>query len=139
MSAYRVEWPAWADWYASSGTPTRTQNSGAMGGGHISGLTTDGLYVEWKASTAAGTFTLSCLYVTDTAGGKFQFSIDGVDVGALTDGYAGSTAYNNAYTATGLALTEGVHTIRMRSNGKNASSSAYNIYPQWLSLERTGA
>lgn len=140
MAAYRVEWPAWADWYASSGSPVRGQVGSVLGGGYISGLSADAGYVEWQVVTAAGTYTLICLFAKAAGCGMFQMSIDGVDVGALTDGYAAGTSWNNVYTATGLTLTEGdAHTVRMTSNGKNVSASAYNLYPQWFSLERTGA
>lgn len=139
MAAYRVEWPAWADWYATSGTPTRAQVSGALGGGHVGALNADGVYIEYQVVVAAGTYTLTLLYVVSANAAKFQMSIDGTDVGALTDAYGAVTTYNNVYTATGIALTEGVHTVRMTANGKNASAAAYYIFPQWFSLERTGA
>jgi hypothetical protein len=66
-------------------------------------------------------------------------SVDGGDVGALTDAYNAGDIYNNILAVTAIALTEGVHTIRMTANGKNASASAYYLFPQWFSLERTGA
>lgn len=139
MSAYRCEFPAWADWYEASATPTRTQISACIGGGYLATADANGAYVGYQVATAAGTFTLRLLYVTYLSNGKFQMSIDGVDVGALTDSYAAGAVRNNLYEATGLALTEGAHTIRMTANGKNASSSGHTLHPQWFSLERTGA
>lgn len=141
MSAYRVEWPAWADWYAASTTPTRTQASGFIGGGvlTVGQAGVDGGYAEWQVATASGTFTLFALYTTDNYVAKFQMSIDGANVGALTDGYTAGAVHNNIYSATGLTLTEGVHTIRISVNGKNASSSGYRVPVAWFSLERTGA
>ena len=139
MSAYRVEWPAWADWYEASASPIRGQASGYLGGGALSLPNADAGYVEWQAVTAAGTYTLTLLYVTWLGAGKIQMSIDGSSVGTLTDCYTVGQVNNNVLTATGIALTEGVHTIRVTSNGKNASSSGYATPLQWFSLERTGA
>jgi hypothetical protein len=48
-------------------------------------------------------------------------------------------SYNNVLSIADIALTEGVHTIRMTANGKNASAANYQLVPQWFSLERTGA
>jgi hypothetical protein len=142
MAAYRVEWPAWVDVYAKTvgKTLNRTQSSSAMGGGVCYLFTdTDGSYMEWQAVTSAGTFTLTALYATSNNGGKFQLSVDGANVGALTDGYTAGAVHNNVLFVTGIALTEGVHTIRMAANGKHASSTGFNLFPAWFSLERTGA
>lgn len=138
MAQYRVDWPAWPDWFEAGGTPGRTQASGASGGGYLNSVDADGTYLGWKVCVAAGTYTLTLVYPKTTTRGKLQMSVDGVDVGTLLDAYNGSTTYNNVHTATGIALTEGPHTVRITVNGKNASSTGYRIGAQWLSLERTG-
>jgi hypothetical protein len=111
-----------------------------MGGAYMYiNTANDGSWISWQQTVAAGTFTMNVLYVKGGSGGKFQMSVDGVDVGALTDAYAGVASYNNVLSIADIALTEGVHTIRMTANGKNASAANYQLVPQWFSLERTGA
>ena len=139
MAAYRVEWPAWVDWYDSNDSPNRYQQPNLMGGGLLDGTPTLGNYTEWQFVVAAGTYTVTCIYYTGTTAGIWQLKIDGTDIGTTTDGYTAGPTYNNVKTVTGVALTEGVHTLRITSSTKNASSMQYNPWPQWFSLERTGA
>jgi len=46
---------------------------------------------------------------------------------------------NVAVEFTGIVVTDGVHTFRATTNGKNASSTDYQATHQWFTFTRTGA
>lgn len=74
----------------------------------------------------AGTYTLKILGVTDADRGKLDIYIDSVLVSSGQDWYAASTTKNvTKSVASATISTDGYHTLRCKTNGKNASSSNY--------------
>ncbi len=90
----------------------------------------DGDYMEWDVGMAAGTWTLKFLMLQWNSAGILTASIDGVDVGT-TDLYASAATWNYEVTMSGIVVaTTGKKALRVRVNGKNASSAAYNMHFQ---------
>ncbi len=139
---YRVDVLAWSSVDGSGGmTYTRTQHSGFLSGG-IAGQANladgdDGDYMEWNVLVAAGTYTLTFFYYSDSQRCKSTWSIDGVDVGTV-DLY-GAPTFNVVGSISGIAIGAGNHTLRARANGKNASSTDYLLGVTSITLTRTGA
>lgn len=76
-----------------------------------------------------GTYNLSILAVKYPDGGKFDVYIDGATVGTTQDLYAGSGTYNVVLTLSSITVTgDGYHTLKLKVNGKNASSTNYYLY-----------
>jgi hypothetical protein len=92
------------------------QNSGANGD-----TFTNGFLLK------AGTYTLAVLGETSTDRGLIDWYIDNAKVVSLQDWYAGSTAQNIEKIASVTVTGEGYHVLKGVINGKNASSSGYNM------------
>lgn len=82
---------------------------------------------EYSFLLAAGTYTLRVLGMTANSRGMIDWKIDGTTVVSGQDWYNGSLTYNVVKTASVTVATDGVHTLRGIVNGKNASSSAYQM------------
>lgn len=82
---------------------------------------------EIKFVLDAGTYTFSVLGLTANSRGLIDWAIDGANVVTGQDWYAGGLTYNVVKTATVTVLTSGVHTLRGTVNGKNASSTDYQM------------
>jgi hypothetical protein len=83
-----------------------------------------------------GTYTLDAIGVTANNRGKIDWYVDGVLAISAQDWYAASLTYNVAKTGSITIIGNGMHVIKGKINGKNASSSSYywaltevSIYP----------
>lgn len=144
MAAYDLDVVPWSSWDTDgSATPTRVQNSTALGQGYQSqsaATADDGDYIEWYVNLAAGTYTFTTIYILSTNTAIVAFTLDGVSMGATLDTYAASPTFNNVAQRTGITVsTSGVHTLRMTATGKNASSADYSMQMQTFNFVRTGA
>lgn len=112
----------------------------SVGGGVLVTATTVGVYVEWTVVLAAGTYSLNLWHSKAPDAGIVSISIDGATALATKpDGYAAGPAVNTLAAVTGAqVLTSGRHTVRLTGATKHASSSAYGLLVQSLSLTRTG-
>lgn len=92
--------------------------------------------ITWTFAASAGLWTISLLTRRSTNVGIYNVQVDGVSIGTY-DGYA-AASYGKA-TFAGVALTAGVHTIKLLMATKNASSSGtgYNANVFGLNLRRT--
>ncbi len=91
-----------------------------------------------NAYLAAGTYKAKIGFLKTTTAGKFELLIDDVSVWSGVDMYNSSTAWSQHTEKTGIVIaSEGLKTLKIRSNGKNASSSAYRIYLSVLHMWRT--
>ncbi len=91
-----------------------------------------------NAYLAAGTYSAKILYVKSSSGGMFELLIDDVSVWSGVDTYASSAAWSQHSSTTGIVVaSEGLKTLKIRSNGKNGSSSAYRIHLSVLEMWRT--
>lgn len=82
---------------------------------------------EKKIFLKAGTYTISVLGLTAPSRGIQEIFIDGVSVGTI-DWYNGSLVYNQVKTIASVTVTgDGRHTFKSTVNGKNGSSSDYQL------------
>ncbi len=62
------------------------------------------------------------------------FSLDGADIGSV-DAYGAAIEQNARANISSIAVaTSGMHTLRVRTDAKNAASSNYFGYLVWLRL-----
>lgn len=80
---------------------------------------------DFRFFLPAGSYTLNVLTSTQNARGKVEVSIDFGSVLATWDLYSASSVFNVVQTLGITISTTGVHTLRFKVNGKNASSSNY--------------
>lgn len=133
---------AWMGVKASSGTWARSQASSKFAGGswNNAGSAASGDYSEWDIWLDAGTFTFSSEASKSTDSGIWDGKLDGTSKGTV-DAYASPSTENNYLTITGASVSAPTTpvTFRLTSTTKNASSSAYGMYPYSLKWTRTGA
>jgi hypothetical protein len=75
----------------------------------------------------AGTYTVYWLGRTSDNVGQIDWSLDGVNFETGQDWYSAATTYNVIKSASLTIAEDGYHVLRGTVNGKNASSSGYNI------------
>lgn len=121
----------WGCTYSSSTGHIKWNNAAAS--------SANGDWIEFDVCLSPGTWKLSWLGVTAISGPKVQVSIDGVNIGDLTDQYSGSTVPAVITTISGiLVTTAGRHTIRFTINGRNASNTTgYIMRLQGLGMRKT--
>ena len=143
IMGYRQDVMAWSSVDGSSGiTYTRAQSGSYLGGGvggdSGAGDADDTDYQEWFVNLAAGTYTLTSVFVRNTDRGIVRWSLDGTSLGTV-DNYG--TAQNNTVTEiTGITVAaDGNYTLRAAVDGKHASSADYRSTQQAVTLTRTGA
>jgi len=85
---------------------------------------------------SAGNYTFHGLFWTDTDGGKMDIEIDDTVKGTL-DFYTAARNRNNTMSVDLGELSAGLHSIKLKGNGKNGSSSAYYIRIQIISIRPT--
>jgi len=121
-----------------AGTWTRTQASTHITASKVASDHAQNEGIQWnKVGLSTGTYTWRlCFERTATYGGKAHLIIDGVDKGSI-DTYGASGALNVVADVTGIAITEGEHTIQIVAASKNASSSRYDLDFNWFELFRT--
>ena len=86
---------------------------------------------------SAGTYTLEISYVTSNDKAKLDVFIDSDKVISAKDMYNGAVVYGANHKETGITLTEGVKTLKLALNGKNAASSGYAMDFNYIKLVRT--
>jgi hypothetical protein len=83
----------------------------------------------------AGAYTLAVLGYTVSTAGKIDWYLDEIQIVSGQDWYSGSAIYNVLKTTSGiLVAVGGLHTLRGKVNGKNGSSSAYEMNLTWMRL-----
>ena len=91
-------------------------------------------FVEWRLPLEAGNWSLEVTHVKADDAGIMTFSIDGADAGSV-DGYSASIEQNARESIASITVgTSGMHTLRVRTDAKNAASSNYFGYLVWLRL-----
>lgn len=83
----------------------------------------------------AGTYALKLMGSTGTGNGKLDCYIDNVNLGTTLDWYASPAVKGSILTISNVVLTDGYHTFKGVVNGKNASSSGYDIILTKIWLE----
>jgi hypothetical protein len=93
--------------------------------GYAAIQTGDGDEMEYVFPLAAGTYDMRVITRNGTSHGITDFYVDGVEIHS-EDLYAPSTVNNLMITKSGIVITaSGLHTISMKTDGKNVSSSDY--------------
>jgi hypothetical protein len=93
-------------------------------------------YVEWRLPLEAGNWALEVTYVKADDAGIMTFSLDApANVLGSIDAYGAAVEQNvRANVPTFAVATSGLHTLRVRTDAKNAASSNYFGYLVWLRL-----
>jgi hypothetical protein len=116
------------------------QNGSAWFGAYRSSFLSGGdqtSSVSWGISLGQGTWDVQLLYEKAPDAGIMSVSIDGVDIGTV-DAYNSSVQVNQEQVLAGASIaTAGLHTVAIRLDAKNASSSNYYGYLGWIRLVRT--
>lgn len=140
LPGYSIFNVLWAGSKTSTQPITYQQTSAGLGGGEPypnPANLNDVIDVDVWLDT--GTYKICYLYYKNVDQGIVSVQLDGVTQGAAIDAYAASLSRNNYTEITGLAVTAGVKTWRLKGTSKNASSSGYYIIHHSKALIRTGA
>ena len=85
----------------------------------------DGDEIEYVFPLGAGMYEMRLLARTGATHGITDVYLDGVEIHSA-DLYSASTTNNVLLTQSGVVVSSGgLHTIRMKTDGKNASSTGY--------------
>lgn len=96
----------------------------------------DGDNISYRLYLTAGTYTLRVVGRKHTICGIVDVDIDAVEVASF-DLY-GALTYNVVFSQTGITIaSDGLKTLKLRVDGKNASSSAYYASISAIALWRT--
>lgn len=143
LAPYHLDVVPFVGWGSTNGmTPAQTNVSTALGMGYVgsSGADADdGDWVEYSFHVAAGTYTVQIIRPSFASSGSYDWTIDGVSIGASDVAYGAGAFYNTVVQYTSVALTAGDHTLRCTVNGKHASSTDYRLLMQMVTFTRTGA
>jgi len=90
----------------------------------------------WKVALDAGTYNLYTMYTKGGGLGILQILLDGTEIDSI-DEYNG-VALNNLVKITSFNVaTKGIKALKANCNGKNASSSGYQLTISAIQIERT--
>jgi len=104
---------------------------------YYNGLGVNGDNISYNVYLAAGTYTLRLLILTSTNSGILDVDIDSTEVASF-DQYSSPSVYNVLNSQTGIVIASaGLKTLRLRVDGKNASSSGWVVRVTTISLWRT--
>lgn len=99
-----------------------------------------GQWIQFNVACASGTYNLDLFYYKAPNAPIVDISIDGTVVVNDFDMYGGSYLPHQKNTTTGITIpTDGNHTVRVTSVGKNGSSSGYGFGLFHILLNRTGS
>lgn len=113
------------------------KNDGFLYNGNFFNLVaSDGDNFTCDFYSAAGTYKLRFNAPKNNNYGKIDIDIDGVEKGSF-DLYAASLDAVNIAEIMGIVLKAGKHQLKVRVDGKNASSSGYQVSLSGFSLTKT--
>ena len=102
--------------------------------------TNDGDYVISVIHTDEGYYDLIYLHHKNSNAGITDIDIDGIEVVGGIDQYAASLTYNHKSITRGIHLDAGSHILKLRVDGKNASSSSFvNRFQMIELIKRDGS
>lgn len=130
----------WMSWKASSNYSSfaRTNDTVALGMCRFGcGSFAANKHIEWDVPITAGTWTLTVIHYTTGSGGICTPSIGGSDL-ATFDTYTAGNVRNVVYQASGIVIADSaIYELKLRTDSKNASSSAYDLSLHLINLTRT--
>ena len=128
---------------ASAAGSKVTSDTKASAGAYVefSGTPKVGDYLEFALpSLGAGTYAITMSYKSNTNRGNVQASIDGVNQGSACSEYAAAVGYQvSCALGNKTFTTTATHKLRFTVTGKSASSSAYTMTVDKISLGLTCA
>lgn len=136
--SYSVFILPWTASKANTNWSTRNQTSSALGGGYLSSAGNQNDEVSWDIWLDAGTYKFALIHVTNTNHGIYSVQLDAVEQGTI-DGYSAGLTWNAYNEVTGIAVTAGLKTFKLKMATKNASSAGYGGHLMSCAWIRTGA
>ncbi len=102
------------------------------------GAKADGDGVEWDIFIQEGTYEIWLLGQTGTDAPILDFVLNGTSLGTI-DMYESSGKNHQRKMISSISISDkGAHTLQMKANGKNGSSSNYQIMVDMLQLIKVG-
>jgi len=87
----------------------------------------DGDNISYKVYLTAGTYTFYSLFKTYSGAAIMDIDIDGVEVASF-DGYSAGIVANVLFSQPNIVVAEsGVKTVRLRVDGRHASSTGWSL------------
>lgn len=133
-SAITVEAESLTPW-STSGDPFTYLNDSGASGGKLLKFDSNALGDDMQLNvniTQTGTYTLKVGVKKYNTRGKFQLSVDGVNVGGQQDVYASGSVYEELTIGTYTFQTTGNKRIKFYLNGKNPSSTGYDLSVDYI-------
>lgn len=97
----------------------------------------DGDQIDYKAYMTKGTWKCRVLGTTNTTHGIFDIKVNGTTVHTI-DGYSAANTFNVRDTSSEFNITsDGLKTISVVINGKNASATTYYAFITYITFWRT--
>lgn len=116
-------------WIAAGAATQVITDAGASGGAWVH-LGADGTGDHYEFTTrliSAGTYRVKLRVKAYSNRGTHTVHVDGVQVGGTFDQYAAATTHTTIDCGTVTLATGDLHTVRLTVNGKNASSTGYEL------------
>lgn len=116
-------------WHANGATTQVVSDVNASGGAWVHlGADGAGDYYEFATRRMpAGTYRVKLRIKAYSNRGTHTVHVDGIQVGGTFDQYAAASTHTTIDCGTVTLTTGELHTIRLTVNGKNASSSGYEL------------
>src|SRR6185312_11226 len=116
-----------------------TNNTSCRFNGFLTQASNVGTANAWKFTrffSKGGLYKVRFVYKKDTNCGKVNIGLDSsaTSIVSALDTYVASATYNNVYEST-LEISRGFHDITFAVNGKNASSSNYQIQMETIQFD----
>jgi len=116
-----------------------TNNTSCRFNGFLTQASNVGTANAWKFTrffSKGGLYKVRFVYKKDTNCGKVNIGLDSsaTSIVSALDTYVASATYNNVYEST-LEITRGFHDVTFAVNGKNASSSNYQIQMETIQFD----
>lgn len=104
----------------------------------ITGTQANGDNISYKVYLQKGTYTIRLLAVQAANKGIIDVDIDSTEVASFDMYKSGVAVPNTMFTQTGIIIsTSGLKTLKLRIDGRNASSSDYVLLLSSISIWRT--
>lgn len=134
---YSVFIVPWAGSKANTTFDTRAQASSNLGGGRLESSGAQNSEVSWDIWLDAGTYKFALLHTQADNAGIYSVQLDTVEKGTI-DGYnaVATVVYSEV---TGIAVTAGLKTFKLKMATKHASSTSYQARVHSCAWIRTGA
>ncbi len=128
----------YAMYLAATTTETLTWTSNAsqtLGGYWFQAVPNDGDEFSWQVILDAGVYSFGWCGLTFNNTAKIDWYLDDVLIQSGQDWYSASIAYGVTKTFNYSIPSEGKYTVKLKVNGKNASSSGYYLFGTYMEIK----